>query len=290
MSSFLQSASVASGTTTTSIGQAYTTANLTSGSTLFCVVFWTSSTITCTVADPTNGSWTAVGGPFQGADNNVGFRLQMFIFTGNTSTAKPTVTATFSSTLGSASAGIAIHEYSGAMVVEGSPAYNNVHIATFTTNTLTPTNDADMAFSFGFADNAATAVDAAFTQREQANWASNMTADDVTLTSGVGSAATYTNTGSDMTMGIVILTPQAAAGFANTAVPIVTGTLNVGSTLTVNPGTWTPTPGSYVYDWHRADDTSGTNDTEISGATGATYTLAAADSGKYLRAGVFPQP
>jgi len=77
-------------------------------------------------------------------------------------------------------------------------------------------------------------------------------------------------------------------GFTNTVVPTVTGALAVGGTLTANPGTWTPTPGSYGYYWHRADDNVGTNLVEIAGATGSTYTLAAGDTSKYIRAGVIP--
>ncbi len=77
-------------------------------------------------------------------------------------------------------------------------------------------------------------------------------------------------------------------GFTNTVAPTVTGTLAVGSTVTANPGTWSPTPSSYNYFWHRADDAVGTNLVEIAGATGATYTLAAADTAKYIQAGVIP--
>jgi hypothetical protein len=77
------------------------------------------------------------------------------------------------------------------------------------------------------------------------------------------------------------------SGFTNTVVPTVTGTLNVGGTLTANTGTWTPTPGSFNYYWHRADDVSAINLVEI-GATGATYTLSSSDLNKYIRAGVIP--
>ncbi len=79
-----------------------------------------------------------------------------------------------------------------------------------------------------------------------------------------------------------------SSGFTNTVAPTVTGTFTVGSTVTANAGTWSPTPSSFNYFWHRADDTVGTNLQEISGATGATYTLAAADSSKYIQAGVIP--
>jgi hypothetical protein len=79
----------------------------------------------------------------------------------------------------------------------------------------------------------------------------------------------------------------ASTGFSNTVPPTLTGALGVGGTLTINPGTWTPTPASFTYYWHRADNTAGANLVEI-GATGATYTLAAGDTSKYIRAGVIP--
>ncbi len=82
----------------------------------------------------------------------------------------------------------------------------------------------------------------------------------------------------------------AFTGFTNTVPPTVIGNLVVGSTVTANPGTWTPTPGSYQNYWHRADDAVGTNLQEIAGATGATYTLDPADTAKYIQAGVIPLP
>ncbi len=81
--------------------------------------------------------------------------------------------------------------------------------------------------------------------------------------------------------------PAPFIGFTNAVVPTVTGALAVGGTLTVSNGTWTPTPSSYNYYWHRADDALGTNLVEI-GATGSTYTLSSSDLTKYIRAGVIP--
>ncbi len=79
------------------------------------------------------------------------------------------------------------------------------------------------------------------------------------------------------------------AGFTNTVVPFLTTTSPaLGGTIHVDSGTWTPTPGSYRYYWERADDAAGTNLTSV-GSTGATYTLAAADVGKVIHAGVVPQ-
>lgn len=67
--------------------------------------------------------------------------------------------------------------------------------------------------------------------------------------------------------------------------PAITGTLKVGQTLSVSDGTWSGSPSSYARQWQRSDD-GATGWANISGATGATYILAAADDLKYLRATV----
>jgi hypothetical protein len=57
----------------------------------------------------------------------------------------------------------------------------------------------------------------------------------------------------------------------NTAAPAISGTVTVGSTLSVTTGTWTGVaPITYTYQWLRAG-------APIFGATGSTYILAAAD-------------
>lgn len=57
--------------------------------------------------------------------------------------------------------------------------------------------------------------------------------------------------------------------------PTIGGTTKVGSTLTARPGVWAPSPVSLTYQWKR----DGVN---ISGATGKTYKLAAADRGRRI--------
>ena len=59
---------------------------------------------------------------------------------------------------------------------------------------------------------------------------------------------------------------------ANTAAPVISGSLTVGSTLSCTQGTWTNSPTSYAYQWQRG----GTN---ISGATSSSYTTVTADAG-----------
>lgn len=72
------------------------------------------------------------------------------------------------------------------------------------------------------------------------------------------------------------------------ATPTISGEATVGSVLTAHPGSWSPTPDSFTYQWLR-------NDTEIPGATAATYTVTTADVGARLavvatanKAGYFP--
>jgi len=75
----------------------------------------------------------------------------------------------------------------------------------------------------------------------------------------------------------------------NTVAPSFSGSMSEGKTLTAAYGTWnddadTGSSGiTYAYQWQRADDDSGTGLTDISGATGSTYTLVSADVGKYIR-------
>lgn len=60
----------------------------------------------------------------------------------------------------------------------------------------------------------------------------------------------------------------------NTAVPVISGTEQVGQLLSATTGTWTSAAGSlsYAYQWRRAG-------VDISGATASSYTLVAADEG-----------
>lgn len=46
--------------------------------------------------------------------------------------------------------------------------------------------------------------------------------------------------------------------------------------------------GTHFFKWFRADNTSGSNEVEINGATSINYTLQAADVGKYIRFGIVP--
>ena len=69
-----------------------------------------------------------------------------------------------------------------------------------------------------------------------------------------------------------------------TGVPTITGTAQVGQTLTASPGTIADADGlttpNYTYQWIRVD---GTDEADLTAATTATYTMNNADLGKTLK-------
>ncbi len=76
----------------------------------------------------------------------------------------------------------------------------------------------------------------------------------------------------------------------NTIAPAITGTEEVGQTLSVSNGTWDNSPTSFAYQWFRAVTVGGVPVTlnglmvgvAIPGATSNTYLLDAADEGEYI--------
>ncbi len=95
---------------------------------------------------------------------------------------------------------------------------------------------------------------------------------------------------------VVALTMFAGSGFAqgssaaqanyapsNTAAPAISGTPEVGQTLTANNGSFSSdTTPTYSYQWEQCD-TQGANCTVIAGATSQTYAVKSTDLGKTLR-------
>lgn len=79
---------------------------------------------------------------------------------------------------------------------------------------------------------------------------------------------------------------SAAIAPSNTALPVISGTAEVGQTLSSSTGTWngSPTP-TFTFQWRRCDS-AGANCTGISGATNSTYAVAFADADKTLRVNV----
>jgi hypothetical protein len=74
----------------------------------------------------------------------------------------------------------------------------------------------------------------------------------------------------------------------NTAAPVISGTLAVGSTLTVNNGSWNGGPTSFSYQWQRCTDQPQTGGpcTNITTQTNSTYTIQSGDVDHYLQAKV----
>lgn len=65
----------------------------------------------------------------------------------------------------------------------------------------------------------------------------------------------------------------------------IVGDAQCGEKLTVNTASVTPEGAAEAlsYTWYRCEDQTGTNDTQISGAAGSTYTLTGDDAGKYIK-------
>jgi hypothetical protein len=71
----------------------------------------------------------------------------------------------------------------------------------------------------------------------------------------------------------------------NTSLPVITGTPQVGQTLTAGTGTWTGSGITFAFQWRRCNQT-GDSCTDIAGATAATHVIASSELGATLRVGV----
>jgi len=71
----------------------------------------------------------------------------------------------------------------------------------------------------------------------------------------------------------------------NTAPPAITGLAQAGQTLAATTGSWTNKPTGLSYQWQRCDAT-GAGCAAVSGGTGQTYALTAADAGSTIRVSV----
>ena len=75
---------------------------------------------------------------------------------------------------------------------------------------------------------------------------------------------------------------SAAAAPGATQTPTISGTPQVGSTLTAAKGSWSGNPTAHAFAWSRCDET-GSSCAAIDGATAETYKLANVDAGTTLR-------
>lgn len=98
---------------------------------------------------------------------------------------------------------------------------------------------------------------------------------NVTATNSVGNTSSVTLNSAQVIAANVIP--------VNTVVPAVTGLAQEGAVLTSDNGTWAGFPApTFAVKWQRSVDGS-TGWTDISGATGSTYTLVSADDNEYVR-------
>ena len=100
-----------------------------------------------------------------------------------------------------------------------------------------------------------------------------LTAADISQTIKV--KVTGTKTGYTTAAKTSASTAAITTGTLTSTIPTVTGTAKFGSVLTASAGTWGPATVTLKYQWYRTG-------TAITGATGNTYTLTAADLGKTM--------
>ena len=93
---------------------------------------------------------------------------------------------------------------------------------------------------------------------------------------------TATNTAGSVAATSAQSAPIAIAAPSNSQPPAVSGTAVPGQALSASTGSWDNTPSAYTYQWAQCD-ASGNNCTPISGANGATYSVAPGDAGHTLR-------
>jgi hypothetical protein len=89
----------------------------------------------------------------------------------------------------------------------------------------------------------------------------------------------YSNAGNDCFPGSSALPP------VDTALPAIAGTAAVSHTLSTTAGTWSGSPTRYSFQWQRCSS-AGAGCMDIPDATGADYTLTAADGGQTVRSTV----
>jgi len=77
--------------------------------------------------------------------------------------------------------------------------------------------------------------------------------------------------------------PSPSSGYTNTALPAVSGTMQVGQTLTATNGSWTPNPSSWGYAWHLCDSSGNNCQRSATSANQNTYTVQTSDVGHTIR-------
>ena len=89
---------------------------------------------------------------------------------------------------------------------------------------------------------------------------------------------------STLSISTLSISPASAAP-TNSVLPLITGSISVGTTATVSKGTWVGTIENYSYQWRRCSDlVTTTTCIAIAGANAATYVITSTDAGKASRA------
>jgi Bacterial Ig-like domain (group 3) len=120
-------------------------------------------------------------------------------------------------------------------------------------------------------------------------WSTGQTTRTITLTAAdvgqkVSVTVTATNSAGKASATSASVGPVLRAAPVNTGLPVISGTLEQGDTLSVSDGTWSNNPTEFRYVWQ--DCSSAGTCTDIKGATSDTYTLQAADVGSTIRSTV----
>ena len=182
--------------------------------------------------------------------------------------------------------------------VVASPSTGNAASATAPSNTATPTvsgtpqEGATLTASNGTWSNSPTGYTYAWTQCDvngdtcaaiSGATASTYKVQSANVGHTLRVTVTATNAdGSATSTSAPTAVVSSASAPGNTVVPTISGTTQVGSTLTATNGSWSGSPSGYVYAWSRCDQ-NGNSCAAISGATATTYALQQIDAGATLR-------
>jgi hypothetical protein len=79
---------------------------------------------------------------------------------------------------------------------------------------------------------------------------------------------------------------QASAAPSNTVLPLISGEVSVGGTLSINTGSWSSVAATFNIQWFACSSSIATSCSAIAGRTTSSYVITSADLTKYLRASV----
>ncbi len=199
------------------------TAAVTVHNCLVAAVFWGSGTATCSVSDPTNGTWTpAPGGPQYGVGGLAGVGFQMFYML-NAGAGSYTITATISASV--TFVGLAVTEEAGTATTSFDQM---AYLATTGTSSstcaaITPSQaNAFLVCAFVVSNTGFTL--SGYTLREEANWGTNALG-DIQLTTAVSSSATLALAGdTNQLTGNISFVPTGVTPSFIAPRPLVVGT------------------------------------------------------------------